>query len=310
MIIWTYFTSSMKSNSKSTLTGYILAFFGVVFFSAKAVIVKLAFEYDIDYLSLLLLRMVFALPFYIVVAIVYSSKHTDQQIKLRDWLWMVGFGFIGYYLASLFDFWGLEYIKASLERLVLFVYPTLVIIFSNLFLKIKITRAQIVAILVTYTGLVVAFYNDINVGSSEVLLGGGLILLSAICYAGYLTGSGWLIPKFGAVRFTSYAMIISCACVVIHFGLKLPVDHLLDYPAPVYWYSLLMAVVSTIIPSYMVSFAIKQIGAPNFSIVGSFGPISTIILASIFLDEQIFLLQGIGTLIVIAGVLYSVRSKK
>lgn len=273
---------------------------GVVFFSAKAVIVKLAYQYGIGPVELLLFRMLFSLPFYLVIA--FIKRPVDPaSINKKDYLWILFFGFVGYYLASYFDFLGLQLIKASLERIILFIYPTLVLILSRVFLKKKITKIQVIAILITYLGIIITFWQELEVTGDEALLGGALVFISALTYATYLTGSGWLIPKFGATAFTSYAMIVSCSSIIIHYLLFEQTD-LSAYPLEVYGLAFLMAVISTVIPSYLVSAAIKQLGAPNFSIIGSLGPISTIILANIFLDERMTVLQVIGTLIVIGGI--------
>jgi drug/metabolite transporter (DMT)-like permease len=238
----------------------ILAVFGVVLFSAKAVIVKLAYEYDdIDAISLLLLRMTFALPFYLIIALIKKPSHLDS-IDKKDYLWLVLFGILGYYLASYFDFLGLEFIKASLERIILFIYPTLVLIISRLFHKKEITRNQIAAILISYLGIIITFWHEISMTGGNAVLGGVLIFFSALTYASYLVGSGWLIPKFGATTFTSYAMIISCIAVFVHYSLIEHVD-ILSFSNEVYGLSLAMALLSTVIPSYLVSAAIN----PHYS---------------------------------------------
>ena len=288
--------------------GVVLAIFGVVLFSAKAIMVKKAYEYDIDSVSLLLLRMLFSLPVYIVIAVLVKPEKA-AEIKKTDYLWLVFFGFVGYYLASYFDFLGLQYIKAGLERIVLFVYPTLVLLISRMFFKTKITRTQIVAIMITYFGVVTAFLGEFDLSGANLYLGVSLIFLSALTYAMYLVGSGWLIPKFGVLCFTSYAMIISTVCVIVHYLLTREID-LLSYPKQIYFLGLLMAILSTIIPSFMVSKSIKVIGSSNFSIIASIGPISTIVLAYVFLGENLSLYQVVGTIIVISGILLVSRSKK
>ena len=296
----------LKKETRSL--GVVLAIFGVVLFSAKAIMVKKAYEYDIDSVSLLLLRMLFSLPVYIVIAVLVKPEKA-AEIKKTDYLWLVFFGFVGYYLASYFDFLGLQYIKAGLERIVLFVYPTLVLLISRMFFKTKITRTQIVAIMITYFGVVTAFLGEFDLSGANLYLGVSLIFLSALTYAMYLVGSGWLIPKFGVLCFTSYAMIISTVCVIVHYLLTREID-LLSYPKEIYFLGLLMAILSTIIPSFMVSKSIKVIGSSNFSIIASIGPISTIVLAYVFLGENLSLYQVVGTIIVISGILLVSRSKK
>ena len=286
----------------------MIGILGVVLFSAKAVMVKLAYQYDVSPVNLLMFRMLFSLPFYLIMIFIYKPDITQKRTK-KDYLSLVLFGFLGYYLASFFDFWGLGFIKASIERVILFIYPTIVIILSKLFLKRPISKVQIIAIALTYIGVVIAFWDDFSVEGSAFLIGATLIFLSALTYASYLVGSDWLIPKFGVITFTSYAMIVSCICVVVHY-LIFERTSLFGYHQNVYWLGLAMAFLSTVIPSYLVSWTIKKIGAPDFSILGSIGPISTIILASIFLDEKITVLQIIGTLIVISGIIIISKNKK
>lgn len=286
--------------SKTFNSGVLIGVVGIVLFSAKAIMVKLAYEYNVTAVHLLLFRMLFSVPFYLVVAF-YVKPKNPEKIKRIDYLWIVLFGFIGYYLASYFDFLGLQYIKAGLERIILFVYPTLVIIISKLFLKTTITNKQISAILITYLGVIITFWGELQFENEHLLLGGILIFLSALTYASYLVGSGWLIPKFGVVPFTSYAMIVSTICVVIHY-LIVDRNTVFIYSYEVYLLGFLMAIFSTLIPSFLVSLAIKKLGASNFSILGSIGPISTILLAFLILDERLSFLQILGSAIVIIGV--------
>ena len=286
--------------SKTISSGVFIAIVGIVLFSAKAVLVKLAYQYQVTAIHLLLFRMLFALPFYILIAF-YVKPQNPKKIKNIDFLWIALFGFIGYYLASYFDFLGLQYIKAGLERIILFVYPTLVILISKIVFKTKISIKQFSAILITYLGVLIAFWGELNFESSNVVLGGFLVFLSALTYAIYLVGSGWLIPKFGVVPFTAYAMIISSICVIIHY-LVIDRSSVFEYSYQVYVLGFLMAFLSTLIPSFLVSLAIKKLGASNFSIIGSIGPISTIILAYIFLGEKLSFLQFIGAFVVILGI--------
>lgn len=286
----------------------LLGILGVVLFSAKAVMVKLAYQYDIPPVPLLLLRMLFSLPFYLTIAFLKKPEHPGKIAK-SDYLWVVFFGMMGYFIASYFDFLGLQYIQASLERIILFLYPTMVLLMSWVFLKKRITPVQIVAILISYMGIIITFWGAVSVEGSDVVLGGLLVFVSAVTYAGYLVGSGWLIPKFGAVTFTSYAMIVSCLSICVYYGLTEDVTTLWQYDMEVYGIAVAMAVLSTVIPSYLISASIKGLGAPDFSIIGSLGPVSTIILANIFLDEQLSALQVVGTAVVIAGI-YVVTRKR
>ncbi|MFH6985284.1 DMT family transporter [Marinoscillum luteum] len=287
--------------------GVILAITGILLFSSKAVMVKLAYQYEVDTVSLLLFRMVFSLPIYVVIA---AFNRPMEKVAGKDYMWLILFGFIGYYLASYFDFLGLIYIKASLERLILFIYPTLVLLISFVFLRKKITRKQVIGVVVTYLGVLIIFVSELSISDdSSVILGSVLIFLSALTYASYLVGSGWLIPKFGATAFTSYAMIVSCMAVILHYSLQRPVG-LLDFQPEVYWIGLAMAIFATVIPSYLVSFAIKILGANDFSIFGSLGPISTIGLAYLFLGETLTWTQFLGAGVIIGGIVLAEKKKK
>ena len=283
---------------------------GIILFSTKAIFAKLAYQYEVDAINLLLLRMTFSLPFYLFFAF-YKNQEKVTAAK-NDYLWVLLFGFLGYYLASYFDFKGLEYIKASLERLILFTYPTFVVILSFIFLKIKISRYQLYAILVTYLGICIVFLPEIEINNpSTTLRGSLLVLLSAVTYASYVFGSGWLIPKFGAIRFTSYVMIVSSILIIAQFMVESKMNvNVLIFPKEVYIYGLLIALFSTVIPSFLISYAIKELGANQFSIFGSIGPISTLMLAYLFLEERLSSLQLLGSIIVMMGVFTAEYFKK
>jgi drug/metabolite transporter (DMT)-like permease len=248
--------------------------------------------------------MGFALPFYLIILLIEKNKTPiNKSVKKKHWLWMLAMGIIGYYLASLFDFWGLNYVTAGTERLILFLYPSLVLIISALFLKKKILKIQYIALLVTYLGIVCTFIPNLKMGlGSNLLFGSFLIFLSALTYAIYLIGSGELIPKFGIIRFTCYAMITSTIVVLIHH-VAAGNGSLFNYPNEVYYLSITMAVMCTVIPSFLISGGIKKVGSGNASIIGSVGPIATIIMANIFLGEILNHWQIAGTLIVLGGVL-------
>ncbi len=287
---------------KTFIYGVLIGILGIVLFSSKAIMVKLAYQYKVDAISILLLRMLFSFPFYVIIAYLYRKKTTGAEVKKNDYAWLVFFGFVGYYLASYFDFIGLTYIKASLERIILFLYPTIVILLNRFFLKQPITKTQMGAIGLTYLGIVITFWDEVAISGMDACLGGFFILLSAITYASYLVGSGWLIPKFGVMKFTSYAMIVSCVCVFIHYSIT-SASSIFGHPYQVYFLGFLIAFFATVIPSFLVSTSIKMISSSNFAIIAGIGPISTIILAAIFLNETLTLLQFFGAMVVIIGIL-------
>ena len=292
-----------------------LGILGVLMFSSKAVMVKLAYQYEVDTITLLLLRMLYSLPFYLGVISWHrlrkNSHGEPDKITLdaRDFGYLILFGFLGYYLASYFDFLGLNYIKAGLERIILFLYPTLVLLISWITLGQKITRQQLLGVIITYLGVVGIFAAELNLSAQDnVWLGGTLIFLSALTYGSYIVGSGWLIPRFGATLFTSYAMVVSCICVILHYLFTTDTP-LFELAAEVYIIGLLMAIFATVIPSYLISYSIKGLGANNFSILGSLGPVSTIVLAWIFLDETMTWFQLVGAFVVIAGIFVAEKKR-
>jgi drug/metabolite transporter (DMT)-like permease len=300
--------NKIKKNYQRFL-GAALAFMGAICFSAKAVMVKLAYVYKVDALSLLSLRMLFSVPFFLMIAIYTNRKNPGVNLTKKDWLMVVLLGITGYYLASFFDFVGLQYITAGLERLILFIYPTLVVILSAVFFNKKIGRKEYFALALTYAGILIVFMNDLNFSQKNIILGIVLIFGSALTYAIYLMGSGELIPKLGSMRYTSYAMIISTVAVLIHFTI-VNNNSLWGFPSRVYWLSLFMAVFSTVIPGLLLSEGIRMIGSARASIIGSVGPVSTIILAYIFLGENITFYQILGTILVLTGVLTVSSNKK
>ena len=289
----------------------MIAATGVILFSTKAVIVKLAYAYNIDPISLLLFRMLFSLPFYVGIYLVHRKKWAADPLTGKQKGALLLIGVLGYYLASYFDFRGLAYITASLERLILFSYPTFVLLMSMIYLKKRITKAQIISILITYTGIAIIFYESggITAGSREELISGSLfVFASALTYAAYLVGSNALVAKVGSKRLTTYSLMVSCFAVILHYSITHQVD-LFSYPAPVYLLSIAMALFATVIPSFLINEAIKRIGAPTVAIVGSLGPVSTITLSMIFLGEMLTLPQFAGAFIIISGVIFITRNK-
>jgi drug/metabolite transporter (DMT)-like permease len=285
--------------------GIVICLFGAVCFSTKAIFVKLAYrETDVDSITLLALRMLFSLPFFIVSAVYSSNQNKNVRFTRKQWIAVAAVGCLGYYVSSLLDFLGLQYISAGIERLVLFIYPTLVLLISSLIFKTKINLLQWLALSITYVGLFVAFWGEVSFqGNTHNLIKGTLLIfVCAITYALYIVGSGRLIPSLGAAKFNSYAMSFASLAVLIHFSATSD-NSLFDQTNTIYLYSFAMAILSTVIPSYLVTEGIKRIGSGNAAIVGSIGPISTILQAYFFLHEPIHSLQLLGTAFILAGVL-------
>ncbi len=292
--------------SESQLSGTLLALLGALLFSTKAIFVKLAYQYEVDSSTLLLFRMLMALPFYLYM--IYrdyaGSSKNWKKIKPRYWWALIASSFLGYYLSSLLDFMGLQYIDASIERLILFIYPTIIALLSFLVFKERLRKLQVFALIVSYLGLVFVFGEHLtHISISQTFWKGAiLIFLCAFTFAIFLVINQWVIPQFGARAFTSLSMTLACFFVIIHFLLEHH-NHI-TWPAAwqVYLYSLAMATLATIFPSYFVNTAIQRIGATRVGILSSVGPISTITLAYWLLDERLSGSQFLGALFIIVGV--------
>lgn len=271
-------------------------------FSAKSVIVKLAYAYPVDAVTLLALRMAFSVPFFLGMA-VWAGRGA-AALDRDDWKTMLLLGFLGYYLASYLDFLGLQFVTASFERLILFLYPTLVLMLSAWLLRTPVQRHHLAALALSYAGIVLVFAENLNLASrpQEVVVGGVLVFLSGATYAVYLVGASGVIAKLGASRFTAYAMLIACAVCIAQFLLTHRADAL-RLPAAVYALSLLMAVVSTVLPAWLMAEGIRRIGAHNAAMIGAIGPVATILLAFCILHEAITPIQLGGAALVLVGVL-------
>lgn len=293
-----------KEIYKITLAGFLITFIGAILFSTKAIIVKTAFNsISIDALTLLTLRMIFSLPFYLVAAFLTSSQKDNVKMSSRQWGYVILLGLFGYYLSSLFDFIGLQFITAGLERLILFLYPTFTVLINVYFFKQRMTKGQKIALVLTYAGIAIAYYGELHIDTSNphFYFGSFLVFLCAITYSIYIAGSGKIIPKIGSAKFTAYAMLTATAGIFLHFLFSGTI-RTLNVGATSCYYGLLLAVLATVLPSFMVSNGLKRIGANNVAIISAIGPVSTIMQAHIFLGERIFTEQIIGTTLVIAGV--------
>lgn len=275
---------------------------GVLLFSTKAIFAKLAYLEGANAITTLGLRMAFSMPVYLYIA--YSLGKSPEKSQKSDYRWILFFGLIGYYTASYLDFKGLEYIKASLERLILFIYPTLVIIMGFFIFRERISLSQLIGVVITYLGIIVVFFPELEQDDTrKVITGGILVFLSALTYGSYLVGSGWLIPRWGATRFTTYAMLIATTAVLIHYLIESGgIGPIFDLTGKVYFFAFCMAIFSTVLPSYLISYAIKGLGSSQFAVFASLGPISTIVLAYYFLNERLSPQQLLGGLVVISGV--------
>ncbi|GAB2548995.1 DMT family transporter [Spirosoma aerophilum] len=292
----------LNSSRSRYWLGAFLVFLAAFCFASKGILIKLAYQYPIDAISLLTLRMLFALPFYAIISIHLARKSPHVQLTVRQWVTLGMLGITGYYFASYFNFLGLVYITASLERILLFVYPTFVLLMNAVGFGRRVTRLQLLALFLTYAGILLAFWGNVESSvQKDVVKGAFWVILSGLVYAIYLVGSDRIIARTGSQRFTCYAMMAATVPTVLHCVLQNGL-HLGSYPAPIYVLGLSMGIFVTVIPTFMIAEGIKRIGSGNASIIASVGPIFTIILSTTILHETISVAQTIGTLLVLAGV--------
>ena len=283
--------------------GPLLVVIAATGFSFKAIFIKILYaEFPVDPETLLALRMLFALPFFLLMASV--SRGHEHKLDRRDWLMLVALGFIGYYLSSYLDFLGLQYITAGLERLILFLQPTMVVLLSALIFRTPICRHHAISLALSYTGIGLVFSSNLKIASDPhaIMLGGGLVFASALTYAFYMIGSGRVIPRVGAARFTGYASTAACGFAIGQFFAIRGAETLMQ-PAKVYWLCLAMALISTVMPIWLMAEGIKRIGANQVAMIGAIGPVLTIFFGWLILNEAITLVQFLGAALVLSGVL-------
>ncbi len=279
--------------------GLLLAMLGAIGFSGKAIIVKLAYRHGVDAVTLLMWRMLLALPFFLVMA--WWAGRGQAALTRRDWRDIAVLGFTGYYLASYLDFAGLAYITASLERLILYLNPTLVLLLSVVFFHHRLQARQVIAMAISYAGVVAVFAHELQFDGSNAALGAALVFGSAISYAVYLALSGKVVQRLGALRLAGLASSVACALCIAQFVVLKPLSAA-AVPAPVLWLSLLNSTACTVAPVLMVMLAIARIGAPLSSQVGMVGPMSTLLMGYFILGEPMNGWIALGTALVLAGV--------
>jgi drug/metabolite transporter (DMT)-like permease len=279
--------------------GLLLAGLGAVAFSGKAIIVKLAYRYGVDAVTLIMYRMLFALPLFLTLA--WWSGRGKPALTWRDARTVLALGFCGYYLSSFLDFLGLRYVSASLERLILYLNPTLVLALGAVLYKKSVSRAQILALAVSYCGVLCVFGREMSLEGANVPLGATLVFGSAVSYAVYLSYSGEEVRRLGALRLTGWASTVACLICIAQFLVLKPISAM-NVPAEVLWLSVLNATFCTFAPVLMVMLAIERIGASLTSQAGTIGPLSTILMAVIFLGEPFTVWVALGTVLVLTGI--------
>jgi drug/metabolite transporter (DMT)-like permease len=284
----------------------LLALAGSIAFSGKAIIVKLGYRYGVDAITLLMLRMLLALPFFLVLS--WWASRGKAPLTRKQWMQVVFLGFTGYYLASFLDFAGLQYITASLERLILYLNPTIVLLLGWMLWGKKITRRQMGAFALSYAGVLLVFGHEVKLEGLNVGLGTALVFGSAVAYAVYLSYSGQLVQQLGSLRLAGLATSVACFFCIAQFAVLRPLS-LTHVPAPVLWLSLLNATACTVAPVLMVMMAIERLGSARTAQIGMIGPMATIFLGVLVLNEPMNAWIIAGTILVLGGV-YLVSSRK
>ena len=290
---------------KSLTTGLLLAAFGAIAFSGKAIIVKLAYRHGVDAVTLIMFRMLFALP--IFAAMAWWASRGQAALTRQDWLGVLGLGFTGYYLASFLDFAGLAYISASLERLILYLNPTIVMLLGLVLYQRRTTTRQMLGMAISYAGVALVFGHEITLQGSHAAWGALLVFFSAVSYALYLVYSGEMVRRLGSMRLVGLATTVACLLCLLQFALLRPWSAAVVAPE-VIWLSVLNATLCTAVPVLMVMMAIERIGASLSAQTGMIGPLSTILMGVVILGEPFTAWVAAGTVLVLAGIFVFTRA--
>ncbi len=292
--------------SRHTMIGIALVLVSSIAFSSKAIMVKLAYAYPVDAATLIALRMAFSVPFFVGMIVWLRLKGVIKPLSLHDMAMLLFIGIVTGYGSMWLNFAGLETVSAGLERVILFLYPTIVILLNAAIHKHKITKYEVIALFASYAGVLLVVGHDMQSaagGTASIIWGAGLIFGSAVTYAVYLVLSGRLIPKYGALLYTAYGMVVMSVTSATHFALTESFDAAIHLPIQVYGFSLLMALIATVIPALCLNIGIHRLGSNTASLLSTIGPVSTIYLAWVFLGESVTCLQMMGTALVVLGVL-------
>ncbi len=299
--------------TKNVANGLALAAAGAVAFSGKAIIVKLAYRYGVDAVTLIMLRMVFALPFFLTMAWWAGRPRagvTPVPLSRKDAAGIFGLGLTGYYLASFLDFAGLQFVTASLERLILYLNPTLVLLLGWLLLRKRISSHQAWGMAISYAGVLVVFGHEVTLQGPDVGIGALLVFLSAVSYAVYLFYSGELVRRLGSLRLVGWATSVACVLCIAQYVLLRPLPGVLTLAPQVIWLSMLNATVCTVVPVMLVMMAIERVGASLAAQAGMVGPMSTLLMGVVLLGEPFTVWLVLGTVLVLAGVAVCSRARQ
>jgi drug/metabolite transporter (DMT)-like permease len=293
--------------------GYLAVAASAVLFSAKAVGIKLAYAQGAEPMVFQTLRMAYSAPFFLGMALLprLRGRAPEAPLSGRDLAGIGALGLLGYYLASIFDLMGLQYVTAGMERLILYAYPTLVVLFNLWIFRKPAGPGLLLPLLLSYAGIALSFGGEIAAAEpgSRIALGAFLVFLSAVCYALFLVIQGRIVGRVGPHRITAYAMLASGAAVGMHFLAAHPFASLAQ-PAPVQGLAFAVAMFSTVVPAYLLGYGLHRIGATRAAVVSNVGPVSTLAMAAWFLGEPAGLFQSAGLGLVLGGSLLLASGKE
>lgn len=270
-------------------------------FSFRPILIKLSYAaYPVSPVTLLFLRMALSLPFFLAIG--WWLRNQEPRLTARDWRGIVGLGFLGYYAASFLDFVGLQWVGAGVGRLILYLFPTLVVLLSFLFLHKRPTRREIVALVMSYAGIALVVSSQVHPESRLFALGALLVFASALCYAIYLVIGSQIVKRVGSMRFTAYSTVVATVPAVIQF-FAMESAQSLALPGAVWGYAIILATLSTVLPLFLQAEALNRIGASHFALIGALGPVSVAMTSALGLDEPFTWVQAVGGALVIFGVL-------
>lgn len=285
------------------LAGTLLALVGVACFSVRPVFVKLAYAHGVDPTTLLALRLAFAFPFFAGVAAWQALGTRRAGISRRDWGWILALGLVGHYGASWFDMAGLQHVSAGLGRLILFLYPTIVVLLSAAFLGKPVGMREVAALASSYAGLALVLLPSGGAGGSDLLRGASLIFTGAALYAVYLVAGSQVIRRVGSMRFSANANVVAFAAIALHAAIDPGLGRLVQ-PLPVYGYAAVIAVVSTVLPVFIVAEALRRAGANQVALIGAIGPVIALALGHVGLDEAMTMPELAGAALILGGVVF------
>ena len=289
------------SESSYRAWGIVFALVGVLAFSFRPILIKLSYAaHPVSPVTLLFLRMTLSLPFFLAIG--WWLRNREPRLTRRDWAAIVGLGFLGYYLASFLDFIGLQWVGAGVGRLILYLFPTLVVLLSFLFLRKRPSWREIAALALSYAGIALVLSNQLSGENRLFALGAALVFASALCYAVYLVAGSQMVKRVGSMRFTAYSTVIATIPAVIQFFALEPAGAL-ELPPAVWGYAIILATASTVLPLFLQAEALNRIGANHFALIGAIGPVSVAITSALGLDEPFTAVQAVGGALVIFGVL-------